>query len=864
MRYPVAVAGVILAVMAVGLAPAVLSKPAAQAPPAIQAVSAGPGALKAANSGLSHLNKPFHLSQAQKDAMFGSAPVALLPAVDHSMFMPPVANDYNIPGSCPSFVMAYYQTFQARLLRRTGAIPNPDIRISGSGIYSNGGGGFFFQSGEALETSGGNDTKGSGNYYALGYGPFFVNAVRFDKNNRIPGKFNNDVTMLKTWLAQGWGPDGDCFVLGFPVGQAWDQYVAPAADVYSGHPDSEAFVQFRGVCVVGYDDSKNAFRAFNCQGPGWGQNGFVWLSYDFVRDFAIEAWWMRLERGFLHDQQTMPVTPSGTRKIAENDEYLITYTGPGALVVTTTDGVKITGGTAKDALDIQRKRTFPFPVEAVPAVQTDASLTKFSTNVNVWDLFAVTGALANVTAKDSAVMFIAGNNVQKVNIACNANSSWRTLSPWNGSTVLSWRAPVAIVTSQSKNLNVTLSGVVLSYLYAPQAETVVSVASKKYKGRGTPDFVAVGAISAYIGSAFNRSIKVAGGPAYGTIDNPTSTTGKGLGKLQTRDQFFTSSLTFPDGSKTAAGAHTGGDISATIMAWGPVGPIAALGGNVYVSVLAHGPIASVLSTQQMDRGGSIYASLGAGLTPVPPAHASGVSAGLGAAGPGYSNIGVISADNYVLAATVAGLDPVNTGLGIYKPNFTGSVKKITTKRPYYGIPPAEGYQATPSINGDGCSANPISIPWPNAAFVQHTLAENAYFSWYCRAVAPIPTNDNFSAAQAISGGFGDLIGSNILATAETGEPAHHSAAMHSAWWTWTAPATGSVEFNAKGSNFDTTMAIYTGLAVNALALVGKNDDYYGVQSRVVFAATAGTTYRIAVDSYWDTDMGRINLNWLYQ
>ena len=45
------------------------------------------------------------------------------------------------------------------------------------------------------------------------------------------------------------------------------------------------------------------------------------------------------------------------------------------------------------------------------------------------------------------------------------------------------------------------------------------------------------------------------------------------------------------------------------------------------------------------------------------------------------------------------------------------------------------------------------------------------------------------------------------------------------------------------------MGVYTGTAVNALTLVANNDDISAsdLDSRVTFPATAGVTYRIAVD-----------------
>jgi C1A family cysteine protease len=54
----------------------------------------------------------------------------------------------------------------------------------------------------------------------------------------------------------------------------------PGAVSHGGH----------GVCIVGYDDTKKAFRMVNSWGSDWGDNGFAWLSQDFIAKYAREGW----------------------------------------------------------------------------------------------------------------------------------------------------------------------------------------------------------------------------------------------------------------------------------------------------------------------------------------------------------------------------------------------------------------------------------------------------------------------------------------------------------------------------------------------------------------------------------------------
>lgn len=126
-----------------------------------------------------------------------------------------------------------------------------------------------------------------------------------------------------------------------------------------------------------------------------------------------------------------------------------------------------------------------------------------------------------------------------------------------------------------------------------------------------------------------------------------------------------------------------------------------------------------------------------------------------------------------------------------------------------------------------------------------------------------PANDNFANAQVAVGVSGSINGSNVGATKETGEPTiAGNDGGASVWYTWTAPANMTVTFATLGSDFDTIMGIYTGNSVDALTLVGDNDDANGatVTSAVTFNAAGGTKYYIAVDGFGG-GTGNIILAW---
>ena len=129
-----------------------------------------------------------------------------------------------------------------------------------------------------------------------------------------------------------------------------------------------------------------------------------------------------------------------------------------------------------------------------------------------------------------------------------------------------------------------------------------------------------------------------------------------------------------------------------------------------------------------------------------------------------------------------------------------------------------------------------------------------------------PVNDVFANASSITGVSATATGANTGASKETFEPNHaNNSGGKSIWWNWTAPSTGKFTLDTAGSNFDTTLGVYTGASVAALTKIVANDDASGAvhTSAVSFVANAGTTYRIAVDGYRKggaASQGNVTLN----
>ncbi|MEX0726652.1 MAG: hypothetical protein WD065_10310, partial [Planctomycetaceae bacterium] len=122
-----------------------------------------------------------------------------------------------------------------------------------------------------------------------------------------------------------------------------------------------------------------------------------------------------------------------------------------------------------------------------------------------------------------------------------------------------------------------------------------------------------------------------------------------------------------------------------------------------------------------------------------------------------------------------------------------------------------------------------------------------------------PANDHFANRAVINGSSVNLTATNSGASKEVSETDHAGKnGGSSVWWTWTASASGHVQIDTLGSDFDTLLGIYTGNALGSLVQVVSNDDYFEQTSMVTFNAVAGTTYQIAVDGF-DGVQGNISL-----
>jgi hypothetical protein len=120
-------------------------------------------------------------------------------------------------------------------------------------------------------------------YRGTSYGAFFIS-----RGPPSGPQQNHYLTPLRQRLA-----NNDPFVLGFPVYSEFDNY--QCNQVVEPPADPGTYRGLHAAAVVGYDDTwagVGAFKIVNSYGSSWGCYGYAWLSYEFVRKYAWEAWWM--------------------------------------------------------------------------------------------------------------------------------------------------------------------------------------------------------------------------------------------------------------------------------------------------------------------------------------------------------------------------------------------------------------------------------------------------------------------------------------------------------------------------------------------------------------------------------------------
>jgi outer membrane protein assembly factor BamB/subtilisin family serine protease len=200
-----------------------------------------------------------------------------------------------------------------------------------------------------------------------------------------------------------------------------------------------------------------------------------------------------------------------------------------------------------------------------------------------------------------------------------------------------------------------------------------------------------------------------------------------------------------------------------------------------------------------------------------------------------------------------------TALGVYTGSSLGSLVAVSTN---------SDFGTEPQIGG-------AQVPYSEVSF--HTQAGVTYqvlvqgvggtSGQTILAINTSPDNDSISSPKVLAGPSVSILGANINASLQSGEPKIlGNAGGHSLWYSWTAPSTGTFQVSAYSYDFTPEVAAYTGTSFGALALVSSSagSALAGTTTDIseclcTISATAGTSYLIKVDGATFDDIGEFTL-----
>ena len=220
--------------------------------------------------------------------------VPLPSSVDLSTWLPSIG-DQRGQASCVGWSLAYYYKTCQENRERGWGTSIPEHRFSPSWVYNQ----RAIHDREGMTLPEGFDIllKGAASEAMFSYDPndshtqpsqricnLSVPYRIIDYRNVFHGRGTANLERLKALLASG-----EPFALAVPV---YDSFFAKPENVPK-HTLGEQLYGYHSLLVVGYDDGSQTFKAANSWGLNWGVEGYVFLSYDFVRHDAIEAWTMQ-------------------------------------------------------------------------------------------------------------------------------------------------------------------------------------------------------------------------------------------------------------------------------------------------------------------------------------------------------------------------------------------------------------------------------------------------------------------------------------------------------------------------------------------------------------------------------------------
>jgi hypothetical protein len=119
-----------------------------------------------------------------------------------------------------------------------------------------------------------------------------------------------------------------------------------------------------------------------------------------------------------------------------------------------------------------------------------------------------------------------------------------------------------------------------------------------------------------------------------------------------------------------------------------------------------------------------------------------------------------------------------------------------------------------------------------------------------------PANDDFDDATIVTEPLPYTDSTSTVDATTAPDDPECAGNGHTVWYRFTPSTNMRLDANTFGSDYDTTLSVYTG-SRGALAQIACNDDFDSLQSRVVFNATAGTTYFFMAGSFFESPGGNL-------
>ena len=126
-------------------------------------------------------------------------------------------------------------------------------------------------------------------------------------------------------------------------------------------------------------------------------------------------------------------------------------------------------------------------------------------------------------------------------------------------------------------------------------------------------------------------------------------------------------------------------------------------------------------------------------------------------------------------------------------------------------------------------------------------------------IARPPSNDDISAPLVVSDVPFTVAQTTTLATTASDDP-FCAGSAHTVWYSFTPAVDVRVEINTFGSDYDTTLSVYTGRRGSLTQTACNDNSARTSQSRVRFNAVAGETYWIMAGAYYGSPGGHLVFN----